>query len=39
VTLLGEFDSQPALKAMLNDHYPIWAQAGDYIIYDLRKPK
>jgi 4-amino-4-deoxy-L-arabinose transferase-like glycosyltransferase len=39
VTLLQDFNSQPALKEMLNDHYQIFAQAGDYIIYDLRKPK
>ena len=36
VTLFGELDRQPALKEMLEEHYPVLAQTGDYIIYDLR---
>jgi 4-amino-4-deoxy-L-arabinose transferase-like glycosyltransferase len=38
VTMLGEFDKQPKLKSMLNNHYPILEQASDYIIYDLKHP-
>jgi 4-amino-4-deoxy-L-arabinose transferase-like glycosyltransferase len=36
VTMFGELDSQPALKAMLQDHYAVFAETGDYVIYDLR---
>lgn len=38
VTLLGELDSQPEIKALLENGYAVYKQAGDYIIYDLRQP-
>jgi len=38
VTLLGEFEKQPALKSMLYNHYPVYEETGDYIIFDLRYP-
>lgn len=39
VTLFGEFDSQPMLKAYLYDHFPIYAQSDSYLIFDLTHPK
>jgi 4-amino-4-deoxy-L-arabinose transferase-like glycosyltransferase len=36
VTLFGELDRQPALKDMLETHYAVFAETGDYIVYDLR---
>jgi 4-amino-4-deoxy-L-arabinose transferase-like glycosyltransferase len=38
ITLLDEYERQPALKSLLEQHYPIYKQAPDYIIYDLRTP-
>jgi hypothetical protein len=37
VTLMGELDAQPALKAMLYDHFPIYAQGAGYVLFDLRQ--
>jgi 4-amino-4-deoxy-L-arabinose transferase-like glycosyltransferase len=37
VTLFGELDAQPKLKAMLYDHYPIPSQGDGYILFDLAK--
>ncbi|MBI9049647.1 MAG: glycosyltransferase family 39 protein [Anaerolineaceae bacterium] len=37
VTLFSELDRQPALKAVLENHYTVFAESGDYIIYDLRQ--
>jgi 4-amino-4-deoxy-L-arabinose transferase-like glycosyltransferase len=39
ITMLSDFDAQPLLKTYLNDHYPIYAQGGGYLIYDLTQPK
>jgi hypothetical protein len=39
VTLFGDFDAQPLLKAYLNDHYPIYAQGDGYLIFDLTQRK
>ncbi len=38
VTMFGELDRQPALKSVLEKNYPVYKQAGDYVIYDLRHP-
>ena len=38
VTLFGELDAQPALKARLYDHYPYTKGEG-YVLFDLRHPK
>ncbi len=37
VTLFGELNAQPKLKAMLYDHYPIASQGDGYILFDLSK--
>jgi hypothetical protein len=39
VTLFGDLDAQPQLKAMLYDHYPIYQQGDGYVLFDLRHPK
>ncbi len=39
VTLFGDLDAQPALKAMLYDHYPIYQQGDGYVLFDLKHPK
>ncbi len=39
VTQFGEFDAQPQLKSMLNDHYPMIAKGDGYVLYDLRHKK
>jgi hypothetical protein len=39
VTQFGEFDAQPQLKNMLNDHYPMIAKGDGYVLYDLRYKK
>jgi 4-amino-4-deoxy-L-arabinose transferase-like glycosyltransferase len=39
VTLFSELDAQPALKALLYDHYAIAAQSPDFVLFDLHKPK
>jgi hypothetical protein len=36
VTLFNELDRQPALMGILEENYPVFAETGDYIIYDLR---
>lgn len=36
VTLFGDFDSQPELKSMLVEHYPIFTSGDGFIVYDLR---
>ncbi len=38
VTLFNELESQPELKSLLYNHYPILDETGDYIIFDLRHP-
>jgi hypothetical protein len=37
VTLFGELDAQPDLKAMLYEHYDISQQGGEYILFDLHQ--
>ncbi len=39
VTRFKEYDSQPKLKSLLENHYPVYDKSGDYIIFDLRQPK
>jgi hypothetical protein len=39
VTLFGDLNNQPDLKAMLYDHYPIYQQGDGYVLFDLRHPK
>jgi hypothetical protein len=39
VTLLDELDSQPQLKKILYDHYPVLMQGERYIVFDLRHPR
>ncbi len=38
VTLFGEYESQPELKAKLEKGYPVYKQTGDYLIFDLMHP-
>jgi hypothetical protein len=38
ITALGQLNSQPTLKAYLNDNYPIFARGANYLIYDLSAP-
>lgn len=38
VTLFGDLDAQPELKAMLYDHYPVAQQGDGYILFDLQHP-
>jgi hypothetical protein len=38
VTTFGEFDSQPVIKEILTNNYPVFAQTDEYIIFDLREP-
>ena len=37
ITLFNELDRQPALKNVLEENYPVYAETGDYLIYDLRE--
>lgn len=39
VTDFSEFDSQPALKQLLNEHYPVLLDGEGYLLYDLRNPR
>jgi hypothetical protein len=39
VTLFGDLEAQPSLKAMLYDHYPIAMQGDGYVLFDLRQPQ
>ncbi len=39
ITLMDQLDAQPYLKKILYNHYTIYAQGQDYIIFDLRNPK
>jgi hypothetical protein len=38
VTLFSDLEAQPALKAMLYDHYPVAMRGDGYILFDLRHP-
>lgn len=39
VTLLGEFENQPALKQVLEQNYPLLEKGDGYLIFDLKHPK
>jgi hypothetical protein len=39
VTLVGDFDAQPMLKAYLYNHFPVYLKGDGYLIFDLTKPK
>jgi len=39
VTLFNQFDSQPKVKGVLYNNYPIYAQGDGYLIFDLQHPK
>jgi hypothetical protein len=38
VTERMEFERQPALKALLTEAYPLFAEGTDFLIFDLRTP-
>ncbi len=38
VTAMGQWERQPALRAILTEYYPVVAQGEGYIIFDLRHP-
>jgi 4-amino-4-deoxy-L-arabinose transferase-like glycosyltransferase len=38
ITAFGQFNDQPELQKMLNDHYPVFAKGDGYLIYDLDNP-
>jgi len=38
VTLFNELEKQPELENLLRRGYPVYAQADDYLIYDLKNP-
>ena len=38
ITAFNQFNDQPDLKKMLNEHYPVYAQGTGYLIYDLAHP-
>lgn len=38
ITLIGELNAQPLLKAMLYDHYTLLSESKSYILFDLSKP-
>jgi hypothetical protein len=38
VTLLGELESQPMLKARLYENYPLLQDGEGYLLFDLRHP-
>jgi 4-amino-4-deoxy-L-arabinose transferase-like glycosyltransferase len=38
VTMFGELDNQIVIKDLLYNHYPIYAQTDEYVIFDLQHP-
>ncbi len=38
ITSFGQFNDQPDLQQMLEDHYPVYAEGDGYLIYDLTQP-
>jgi hypothetical protein len=38
ITAFGQYSDQPDLQAWLEGHYPVFAQGGGYLIYDLTHP-
>jgi 4-amino-4-deoxy-L-arabinose transferase-like glycosyltransferase len=39
VTQLKSLDADPAIKAYVNEHFPIYAQGRGFVVYDLTHPK
>ena len=39
VTQMKSFDSDPAIKAYVRQHFPVYAHGRGYLIYDLAHPK
>lgn len=38
ITAFGQLEDQPDLAAWLEEHYPVHARGGGYLIYDLQNP-
>ncbi len=38
VTMFGELDKEPAIKDLLYNNYPVYAQTDEYVIFDLQHP-
>ncbi len=38
ITSFNQFNDQPDLKKYLNQHYPVYAEGGGYLIFDLVHP-
>ena len=38
ITSFNQFNDQPDLKKYLNQHFPVYAEGGGYLIYDLVHP-
>ncbi len=38
ITAFKQLDDQPDLKDHLKQHYPVYAEGGGYLIYDLTQP-
>lgn len=38
ITAFKQLDDQPDLKDHLKQHYPVYAEGGGYLIYDLAQP-
>ena len=38
VTLMGELEAQPMLKARLYENFPLLHEGGGYLLFDLRHP-
>ena len=39
ITAFRQFEDQPDLKQMLNEHYPLLAEGQGYLIFDLAQPR
>ncbi|HEY57841.1 MAG TPA: hypothetical protein G4O04_04795 [Anaerolineae bacterium] len=39
VTAMGQWEHQPTLRELLEEHYPLIAQGDGYLLFDLRHPK
>jgi hypothetical protein len=39
ITAFGQFEDQPELQKMLQEHFPVLAQGNGYLIFDLQHPK
>lgn len=38
VTAFSELEAQPELKAILYDHYPLYAEGNGFVVFDLQHP-